>query len=234
MIERKFSIAMSGPDTIPEIPNALPASEPPVADASESSPTVLLTSNTETAVSDVVLPAPSTKTDYDFQPLAANWLRMERRSWHILIAIVGPVLGLGWLVLGLFIRQSFDAWQWLLLVPIGLLIAMLIWAAYFFPHRGFQATSWRLHPHGFEIRRGIWWRHRIFIPKDRIQHTDVHQGPIQRAYGLASLVLNTGGTHEPSITLEGLDMPLAESLREQLSKREAIQVPAVTKEEAVA
>ena len=51
---------------------------------------------------------------------------------------------------------------------------------------------------------------------------------------LASLVLNTGGTHEPSITLDGLDMPLAESLREQLSKREAIQVTAATKEEVVA
>ncbi len=225
---------MSGPDTIPEIPNALPASDSPVVIPSESSPMESLRSDAETAIPDVVSRAQSTEADSDFQPLAANWLRMERRSWHILIAIVGVVLGLGWLVLGLFIRQNFDAWQWLLLVPIGILFAMLIWAAYFFPRRGFQATSWRLHSHGFEIRRGIWWRHRIFVPKDRIQHTDVHQGPIQRAYGLASLVLNTGGTHEPSITLDGLDMPVAESLREQLSKREAIQAPPATKEEAVA
>lgn len=225
---------MSGPDTISEIPNELPASESPVSVASESPPTASLKSDAETAVPDVVSPAQLTEADSGFQPLAANWLRMERRSWHILIAIVSAVLVLGWLVLGLFIRHSFDAWQWLFLVPIVTIIALLIWAAYFFPRRGFQATSWRLHPHGFEIRRGIWWRHRIFIPKDRIQHTDVHQGPLQRAYGLASLVLNTGGTHEPSITLDGLDMPLAESLREQLSKREAIQTPAATKEEAVA
>ena len=231
---------MSGPDTIPEIPNAVPAAEspvdtvPPVEIASKSPPTESLKAVEETAVPELVSPAQPTEADSGFQPLAANWLRMERRSWHILIGIVGSVLGLAWLVLGLFIRQSLDTWQWLFLVPIGFIIALLSWSAYFFPRRSFHATSWRLHPHGFEIRRGIWWRHRIFIPKDRIQHTDVHQGPLQRVYGLASLVLNTGGTHEPSITLDGLDMPLAESLREQLSKREETQSPSATKDEAVA
>ena len=159
----------------------------------------------------------STETDIDFQPLAANCLRMEQRQWKILAAIVGAGLGLAWVITGLVIRQSFDAWQWLVLVPIGMVIAILVWAAMFFPRRCFEATTWRSFPHGFEIRRGIWWRHRIFIPKDRIQHTDVHQGPMQRGYGLASLVLNTGGTHEPAITLEGLDMQVAERLREQLS-----------------
>ncbi len=221
---------MSGPDATPEITNALPASDSPAVISSESPPVVSVKVDAETAVPNVVSPAQPTEADSGFQPLSVNWLRMERRSWHILIAIVGAVLGLGWLVLGVFIRQSFDTWQWLVLVPIGIVIAMLLWAAYFFPRRGFQATCWRLHSHGFEIRRGIWWRHRIFVPKDRIQHTDVHQGPLQRAYGLASLVLNTGGTHEPSITLDGLDMPLAESLREQLSKREPIQLPSSTKD----
>ena len=141
---------------------------------------------------------------------------------------------MGWLVFGLAIRQSFDAWQWLFLILIGIVVAMLVWAATFFPRRSFLASSWRLHPHGFEIRRGIWWRHRIFIPRDRIQHTDVHQGPMQRAYGLASLVLNTGGTHEPSITLEGIEIPVAESLREQLSKRDSSQVPSAAQADAVA
>jgi len=188
----------------------------------------------ETVIPANVLTAKSTATDSDFQPLAANWLRMERRNSQISTWVVGGLLGLGWLVTGLAIRQSFDVSQWLFLIPIGIVVAILIWAASFFPRRSFLATSWRLHPHGFEIRRGIWWRHRIFIPRDRIQHTDVHQGPIQRAYGLASLVLNTGGTHEPSITLEGIDMPVAESLREQLSKHDSIQAQAAAKADAVA
>jgi len=214
---------MPEPDTNSEISSvASPSNEQPLAAIAE------------TAIPIAVSPPNRTETDSDFQPLATNWLRMERRSWQILIGVVGGLLGMGWLVFGLAIRQSFDAWQWLFLILIGIVVAMLVWAATFFPRRSFLASSWRLHPHGFEIRRGIWWRHRIFIPRDRIQHTDVHQGPMQRAYGLASLVLNTGGTHEPSITLEGIEIPVAESLREQLSKRDSSQVPAAAQADAVA
>jgi membrane protein YdbS with pleckstrin-like domain len=233
---------MSVPDIIPGPTIEASSSEPPPAlipcetlpTECETLPNDAPIVESKEAVKGLISTTESAEAESVFQPLSTNWLKVERRSWQILIGIVGSVLGGGWLVLGFFIRQSFDAWQWLFLAMVGLVIALLVWAAYFFPRRSFQATSWRLHPHGFEIRRGIWWRHRIFIPKDRIQHTDVHQGPIQRAYGLASLVLNTGGTHEPSITLDGLDMPLAESLREQLSQRDTIQIPNAANAESVA
>ena len=221
---------MPAHDAVPEIPKAaLPAVETqPVFLSTEQLITELQPTEprkAEAAVTshELAVTVPVQHIHSDFQPLAANWLKMERRSWMILIGIVGGLLSLGW-VTGLAIRQTLDVWQWLWLTLTVVINALLIWCAYFFPRRNFDATSWRLHPHGFEIRRGIWWRHRIFIPKDRIQHTDVHQGPIQRAYGLSSLVLNTGGTHEPSITLDGIDMPLAESLREQLSKRDPVPV----------
>ena len=162
--------------------------------------------------------------DYDseicFQPLATNWLVFERRKWHVLNAIVGLSLVFGWLINGVLIHQQFDFWQWILLIMIAVLMAGLMWAASFFPSRSFKMTSWRSLPHGFEIHRGIWWRHRIFIPRDRIQHTDVNQGPFEHLYGLATLVVNTGGTHAPSITIEGLEMQQAEALREQLSRRD--------------
>ena len=226
---------MSVPEIIPGPTIEASLTEPPPAlIPCETLPTESPRVETKEAVKSLILPTETSESESVFQPLSTNWLKVERRSWQILIGIVGAVLVGGWLVLGFFIRQSFDTWQWLFLAMIGLVVGLLVWAAYFFPRRSFQAASWRLHPHGFEIRRGIWWRHRIFIPKDRIQHTDVHQGPIQRAYGLASLVLNTGGTHEPSITLDGLDMPLAESLREQLSKRDTIQIPSAPNAESVA
>ena len=155
-----------------------------------------------------------------FQTLSSNWVRLEKRKWLVLNGVVGICSIVGWFINGLFLQRQFGLWQWVLLGLIVGLMGMLVWAASFFPDRGFRATTWRLLSHGVEIHRGIWWRHRIFIPRDRIQHTDVHQGPVQRLYGMASLVINTGGTHEPSITLEGIDMPIAESLREQLSRRD--------------
>jgi membrane protein YdbS with pleckstrin-like domain len=66
------------------------------------------------------------------------------------------------------------------------------------------------------LQRGYVWWHRIFVPRERIQHTDVVQGPLMRRFNLATLVINTAGTHEHSISIEGLDFQRAEQLRASL------------------
>ena len=144
---------------------------------------------------------------------------LEQVSWWFLTGIVGGILLAAWFLAGFLIRGNFDAIQWLLLLPIILLLAVGMFASSYFPAKVFRATSWQLNTNGLEIRRGIWWRHRIFVPRDRIQHTDVKQGPLMRKYGLAELVINTGGTHEPSIPLSGLTLAVAEQLRDNLSVR---------------
>jgi membrane protein YdbS with pleckstrin-like domain len=67
-----------------------------------------------------------------------------------------------------------------------------------------------------EIRRGIFWRREITIPRARVQHTDVRQGPLQRQYGVAKLVIHTAGTEAASIELNGLSLPIAKWLRDAL------------------
>jgi len=74
----------------------------------------------------------------------------------------------------------------------------------------------RLDDRGLEIRRGVVFRRVVFVPRSRIQHTDVNQGPIERHYGLAHLVLHTAGTESSSVTLPGLDQDLAIGIRQRL------------------
>jgi hypothetical protein len=62
----------------------------------------------------------------------------------------------------------------------------------------------------------VLFRRVIFVPRSRIQHTDVNQGPIERHFGLAHLVLHTAGTESASVTLPGLDQDLAIGIRQQL------------------
>ena len=45
-----------------------------------------------------------------------------------------------------------------------------------------------------EIRRGRLVRVRTIVPFGRVQHIDVAQGPIQRPFGLGTLILHTAGT----------------------------------------
>lgn len=155
----------------------------------------------------------------DFKKLDFRSVKLERISWRISVGIVSIVLLGVWLLIGLVFRGTFDRFQWIGLACFLGVIAGLLWLSKIIPERSYSATSWKLMPHGLEIRRGIWWRHRIFIPASRIQHTDVQQGPFERRFELATLVVNTGGTHEPSISLSGITLEKAEHLRDQLSQK---------------
>lgn len=93
---------------------------------------------------------------------------------------------------------------------------------------GVALLSWRWpaveHAHarygwgeaGLEIRRGVWWRREIHVPRSRIQHTDVSQGPLERRFGLATLHVFTAGTENAEVRLGGLDQATAAAIRDHL------------------
>ncbi|MEG2459398.1 MAG: PH domain-containing protein, partial [Raoultibacter sp.] len=66
-----------------------------------------------------------------------------------------------------------------------------------------------------DIARGIVWRKRIIIPFIRVQNTDTRQGPILRAFALASVTVSTAaGEH----AIPGLEAEVAESLRDRAAE----------------
>lgn len=150
-----------------------------------------------------------------WQPLAPQHLAMEHRTAWILegllaligIAVsVGLGLGLGWLHPG----------AWIPCCAFLVVLAILGWTHRVWVPRSHRATHWMLSERGIEIRKGVWWRHCLVIPKSRIQHTDLRQGPVLRAYGLATLVVYTAGTEHAEIELTGLSMETAQQVRDQL------------------
>jgi len=153
------------------------------------------------------------------QKLDLAFVKVERIASLIFVAIVSPVLLLIWVLIGFFVREAFDTPQWLGLLAWFVLTLLGVFSSFYLPKRTYETTSWQLKDSGIEIQRGIWWKHQIFIPRDRIQHTDIKQGPMMRGFGIATLVINTGGTHEPSIPLAGILMETAQSIRDQLSNK---------------
>ncbi|MDT9000132.1 PH domain-containing protein [Paucibacter sp. APW11] len=69
---------------------------------------------------------------------------------------------------------------------------------------------------GLRLRHGVWWRQEVWIPIARLQHLDVHQGPLERAWGMASLVLHTAGQHDHKAVVHGLPVAEAHALRAAL------------------
>lgn len=115
-----------------------------------------------------------------------------------------------------------------LAVPAPFFIRILILSAWFpltlvfagwawrWPALAHRHASYRVEALGIEIRRGVFWRSRIYIPRSRVQHTDVSEGPIERHFGLGKLVIFTAGTEFAQVELHGLDHSLALRIRDHL------------------
>ena len=56
----------------------------------------------------------------------------------------------------------------------------------------------------------------IHVPRSRVQHTDVSQGPVERRFGLGTLVIYTAGTDHAKVDLAGLEHGVALRLRDHL------------------
>ena len=131
-----------------------------------------------------------------------------------LLAAGSPLLLLLWLLLrNLGVLPDSGLWFLALALLAALLALSLGWryAALRFAH-----TCFGLDAQGLEIRRGVWWRSRVRVLRSRVQHTDVHQGPLDRRWGLADLTVFTAGTESSAIRLPGLPAERALVLRDEL------------------
>lgn len=84
------------------------------------------------------------------------------------------------------------------------------------PAWAYRHWSYRINVESVELRHGIVWQSSVSIPVSRLQHIDLHVGPLERRLGLASLELHTAGTRNASQTIPGLNRETAEQIRDQL------------------
>jgi hypothetical protein len=146
---------------------------------------------------------------------------------RIVGAIVVVVVGMGslWLLLGVWMAAWLEgdasAAGLLALLPLWAAgVGALAWHLYRWPPIAYRFASYRVDDQGLEIRSGVYWRRVVNVPRSRVQHTDVSQGPLQRSYGLGTLVVYTAGTEHARVELSGLDHARALHLREHLLPRE--------------
>ena len=82
-----------------------------------------------------------------------------------------------------------------------------------------RRTLWKLDEEGFALQRGRWWQMESRVPISRVQHLDLKRGPLERAFGLATLVVHTAGTRMSAVSVSGLDGEDAERLRDRLARQ---------------
>lgn len=101
------------------------------------------------------------------------------------------------------------------IVAVGLItgLGVLAWR---WPVVEHARTMYRVDHDGIEIHKGVLWRQVINVPRSRIQHTDVSQGPLERNFELSTLHVFTAGTEHSEVTLPGLEHSRALRIRDHL------------------
>ena len=98
---------------------------------------------------------------------------------------------------------------------IAALVVMLVIFLVILPPIRYVRWRYELSDEYLDIAKGIIWRKRYIIPFIRVQHTATRQGPILRAFKLASVTVSTAaGSHE----IPGLDTQSAEELRDRAAE----------------
>ncbi|QKG70983.1 PH domain-containing protein [Erythrobacter mangrovi] len=141
----------------------------------------------------------------DLTPLDPAYASMLR----VKFGIVAAVLLAGASVAEIAI-PGYTGAVWL---PVGL---FALWLLIRMPMRRYAARGYSLEGERLRVVRGILFRSDSVVPFGRVQHIDVDQGPLERAFGLATLTVHTAGTHNASVSLPGLAQADAGAIREDI------------------
>jgi uncharacterized protein len=98
--------------------------------------------------------------------------------------------------------------------------ALLGWWLQVWPAISYRHSSYIVDASGIEIRSGVVWHTVTNVPRSRVQHTDVSQGPLERRFGIGTLVIHTAGTDEAVVSLNGVTHGTALAIRDHLLPRE--------------
>jgi membrane protein YdbS with pleckstrin-like domain len=139
--------------------------------------------------------------------------RGQRNVMHLGALVPTILLIAGGVAAGLAMedRLGWPGWPFFL---VACLIAL--WTLLISPRRRWAAWGWALVSSELHVARGVLTQIHTVVPLSRVQHIDVAQGPVERAFGVARLVLHTAGTAHAVVVLPGLARPTAEELRDTI------------------
>lgn len=118
--------------------------------------------------------------------------------------LLGLVAAVDRLLISLPLEVAISGWA--VLVAVGIVHSILA-------HRIWR---FKLEDDALFLVRGVLTRTDTSVPYVRVQHVDTTRGPVERAAGLASVVVYTAGSRGADITIPGLAPERATELRERL------------------
>jgi membrane protein YdbS with pleckstrin-like domain len=148
----------------------------------------------------------------DLKPISPSYLKVIR----IELLISSTILFLIAAVCIYFIK-SLQQPRWILLIAgLWFMLAVLQW---FIQQRTFHVMAYAVREKDILFRSGWVVRKIRTCPFNRIQHSSISSGPLERRYGLSTLILYTAGTDDSDVRIAGLPASEAVTLKEWINKK---------------
>ncbi len=144
--------------------------------------------------------------DLDLEGLDKRYLTAEL----IGSAIFWTLLGGGGMIL--IYLNIWEAPEWLSLVLIPLLLLLIVFS-FVTTIFGFRRKKYALREKDIIYQAGLFWRTYTVLPFSRIQHVEVHQGPIERMFDLGKLKVYTAGGSSSDLSISGLAIDKANAIK---------------------
>ncbi len=140
--------------------------------------------------------------------------RGQLNAMRLVGAAFWTTLTLGSLGPGFGLRTGFDWFpMWLpavIIAPLGL------WSVLYATPKRWSRWGWAWTGKELHVASGWLTRRHTIVPAARVQHIDVTIGPVERMFGVATLVLHTAGTANSEVQLPGITRDTAEEIRDAI------------------
>jgi membrane protein YdbS with pleckstrin-like domain len=145
--------------------------------------------------------------EQNFVPVHPNFLRVSLIGSAIFASIV--------LVAGVVVTALLPSNRW---IPLCVMIVLLAFTALSAALKVVEVKNiaYQVREHDLSYRNGVLVKTVETVPFVRVQHARVAQGPVERAFGLATLAVNSAG---PDLNIAGLGADDAERLRALVVER---------------
>ena len=157
-------------------------------------------------IAEAVLPSSAADVDPDLlpvEPAYKNVLRARMSVVWVILWAAGAVADQAML------QETAAAGLPTFVIPALAAVAILT-----APERIYRRLHYKLTDRLLQVVRGWLFHVDTVVPLVRVQHIDVTRGPLEKAFGVATLVVHTAGTHNSIVMLPGLAPQRAAEIRD--------------------
>ncbi|GAA2720376.1 PH domain-containing protein [Actinocorallia aurantiaca] len=148
-------------------------------------------------------------------PEGARWWRVSARyKWHRRTVATAVALLAG--PLGAFVVARTGGTPGALIWGVATVLAFVL--AWLVAEQAYQAWGFLERGDDLVITSGVFQRRIVIVPYARMQFVDVTSGPLEQAFGLATVRLHTAAATTDA-SIPGLPVAVADQLRDRLAAR---------------